>query len=71
MTTRDLINAIASGDATEIETSFNDVMAQKVSEKLDSMRADYAQNMFGSSQEEISDEEIADETVIEEPATEE
>ena len=33
MSTRDLINAIASGEATEVETTFNDIMSQKVSEK--------------------------------------
>lgn len=46
MNTRDLIDAIANGDATEVETSFNNIMAAKVSEKLDNMRADVAQSMF-------------------------
>ena len=46
MSTRDLINAIADGEATQVEASFNDIMAAKVSEKLDAMRTDMAQTMF-------------------------
>ena len=46
MSTRDLIDAIVSGEATEVETSFNNIMAAKVSEKLDAMRTDMAQTMF-------------------------
>ena len=56
MTTRDLINAIVAGDATQMETSFNSIMASKVSEKLDDMRADLAQSYFASNEE--ADEEI-------------
>jgi hypothetical protein len=46
MTTRDLINAIASKDAAGIETTFNAVMADKISVQLDTMRQSVAQNMF-------------------------
>jgi len=56
MSTRDLIDAIYSGDATSIEAAFNQTMAVKVSEKLDDMRANVAQNMFAS-QEEVVEEE--------------
>jgi hypothetical protein len=45
-TTRDLVDAIASGDAVNIETSFNAAMAEKISVKLDAMRQEVAQNMF-------------------------
>jgi len=56
MSTRDLIDAIYNGDATSIEAAFNQTMAVKVSEKLDDMRANVAQNMFAS-QEEVVEEE--------------
>ena len=55
MSTRDLINAISMGDAHAIENAFNQTMAVKVSEKLDDMRNDVAQNMFAS-QEEVVEE---------------
>jgi ATP-dependent phosphoenolpyruvate carboxykinase len=78
MSTRDLINAIADGEATEVETSFNNIMAAKVSEKLDAMRTDMAQNMFQtvSQAEEESDDfdsEVTDEaeTFEDEPTAEE
>lgn len=46
MSTKDLINAIASNDSLAIETSFNATMADKISVKLDAMRQSVAQNMF-------------------------
>lgn len=61
MSTRDLIDAIDAGESTSIETAFNDIMAAKVSEKLDSMRDDMAQNMF---KEPESEEEYDSETEI-------
>jgi ATP-dependent phosphoenolpyruvate carboxykinase len=72
MSTRDLIDAIATGEATEVETSFNNIMAAKVSEKLDAMRTDMAQNMFqtaSQSEEEYDDfdSEVTDETETFEP----
>ena len=59
MSTRDLINAIAAGDAIEIENAFNSTMAEKVSARIDNMRVDVAQNMFSSQEqvEELSAEE--------------
>lgn len=86
MSTRDLIDAIDAGDSTKFETSFNDIMAAKVSDKLDAMRDDMAQNMFKGVPEtednnfdpetEVSTEEpeavVEPETVAtEEPAVEE
>lgn len=44
----ELINAIADGNTLAIEDSFNSVMASKISDRLDSMRVDVAQGMFGS-----------------------
>ena len=50
-TTRNLINAIASKDATAIEGAFNVAMAEKISGKLETMRQEVAQNMFKATQE--------------------
>jgi hypothetical protein len=65
MSTRNLIDAIEAGEASNIEASFNDIMANKVSERIDSMRDVMAQNMFTDpemeSEEELTDEELADE----------
>lgn len=61
MSTRDLIDAIEAGEATNIEASFNDIMATKVSERLDAMRDDMAQNMFKDPEVDSSDSTIEDE----------
>lgn len=44
--TKDLINAISTGDSVGIETAFNTAMAEKITVQLDAMRQDVAQNMF-------------------------
>lgn len=65
MTTKDLIDALAAGDASGIETSFNDAMAERISARIDDMRTQVAQSMFAAPQEEaeqVSDEEPAAET---------
>jgi hypothetical protein len=78
MSTRDLIDAITSGDATGVEASFNTIMAAKVSDKIDSMRNDVAQNMFATPEEldveetetvdseDFEDSEYEDEETVEE-----
>jgi hypothetical protein len=75
MSTRDLIDAIETGESSKIETSFNNIMVAKVSERLDAMRNDMSQNMFRAPEavEEISDEQVSDETETqaEEETTEE
>lgn len=58
MSTRDLINAIAAGDAVEIENAFNSTMAQKISARIDDMRIDVAQNMFATEETELVEEEV-------------
>jgi len=55
MSTLDLVSAIINKDATGIESAFNDAMAEKISVRLDDMRANVAQNMF--KQEELEDTE--------------
>ena len=69
MSTRDLINAIADGEATEVETSFNNIMAAKVSEKLDAMRTDMAQNMFQTAGQAEEESDDFDSEVTDEPET--
>lgn len=46
MSVRDLIDAIDSGNAIKIEDTFNAVMAEKISSRLESMRAAVSKNMF-------------------------
>ena len=64
MTTKDLIDALAAGDATGIETTFNAAMAERISAKIDDMRTQVAQSMFAATQEEVeqtNEVEIAEE----------
>jgi len=63
MSTRDLIDAIEAGSATEVDSAFNTVMVNKVAEKLDAMRDELAQNMFKTQQ---IDKEEQEETPTEE-----
>jgi len=58
-TIKNLISAIASGDASTTQDAFNLAMAEKISDKLETMRADVAQNMFKTPE---SVEEPADDT---------
>lgn len=41
-----LVDAMVSGDALATETAFAAAMAEKLTDKLDDMRIDVAQNMF-------------------------
>ena len=56
-TTRDLVDAIATGDAVGIESSFNTAMAEKISVQLDVKRQEVAQNMFKAAAETTVTEE--------------
>ena len=73
MGTKDLIDAIESGNAEGIENTFGSVMSTKVGEKLDTLKKNYAANIFKSSEEqdEIAGEpevEPAEQPEVEEPA---
>lgn len=46
MSTRDLIDAIQSGDSIAVQSAFEASMAERVASRLDTMRQDVAQNMF-------------------------
>ena len=43
---KNLIDAIESGDSLAIDAAFNSEVANRISDKLDVMRQDLAQNMF-------------------------
>lgn len=60
MSTIDLINAIDAGDSEAIEKNFQELMADRVSAKLDDKRSELAQSMFNAP------EVTEDETVTEE-----
>ena len=66
MSTRELIDAIEAGSATEIDAAFNSVMVNKVAEKLDAMRDELAQNMFKTQQIDTEEQEEQEETPTEE-----
>lgn len=46
MSTRELVDALVSGDSIAIENTFNAVMSQRVSAALDAKRIEVAQSMF-------------------------
>ena len=58
MSVKDLINAIASGSAVETEQVFNQVMAEKISARLDDMRVGVAQSMFSEGYKKKMKEEV-------------
>lgn len=49
--TLNLVSAIINKDATDIESSFNAAMAEKIAVRLDDMHAVVAQSMFAESEE--------------------
>ena len=53
---KNLIDAIADGNALDTESAFNTAMAEKISSRLETMRTDVASNMF-KAQEEIQETE--------------
>lgn len=63
-TTKDLIQAIAAGDATNTQNAFNLAMADKISAQLETLRADVAKNMFNTPEPEtVETETVETETV--------
>lgn len=62
MSTRDLIDAIASGDSVAIQQSFETEVAGRIAERLDIMRQDVAKNMFNQQEEvELDGEDLEEE----------
>ena len=62
MSTKNLVNAIISGDALEIETSFNAAMSEKISIAIDDKRQEVAQSLFN--QESVEHAEQVDEAAV-------
>ena len=58
MSTRELVDALISGDSIAIEDTFNNVMSNKVSQALDSYRIQVAQDMFGAKEQEQIDDNV-------------
>lgn len=54
---KELINAIETGDAVNIQGAFNAAMAEKIATNLDIMRQNVAQTMFNQTQESPATEE--------------
>ena len=63
MSTRDLVNAIVSGEAIEIESAFNATMAEKISARLDDIRQDVAQNLFKTPEAVVEPAAVVEEEV--------
>lgn len=57
MDTLDLVTAIINKDAIGVETAFNSIMAEKISDQLDNMRTVVAQNMFVDQEESIEEDD--------------
>ena len=47
MSAKDLLAAIIAGDKEAVKGTFDSIMAEKTSEKIDDLRMDVAQSMFG------------------------
>ena len=59
--TRELVDALIDGNSIAIENTFNSTISQKVSAALDDYRVQVAQNMFNSSEEDITvDDNVQD-----------
>jgi hypothetical protein len=78
---KDLINAIAEGDASSIDAAFNAEMATRISSRLEDLRVQVAQGMFTnpvaeeveSESEEVTEEqteEVAEEAEVTEEQAE-
>ena len=69
-TIQNLVNAIRNGDALATEQGFSAAMAEKLSDRLETMRQDIAQSMFTQQpveeEYELSEQEIAAVSAIDE-----
>lgn len=55
MSTKELVNAIITGDAKAIEEAFNNAIFAKITERMDGMREQIARNMFKPIDEQINE----------------
>jgi hypothetical protein len=66
----EIIDAIQTGDSVAIDTAFNKAMAGRVSDRLETMRHDVAQNMFKTQEvEDLSAEDATQDEVVDLEAT--
>lgn len=63
MSTRDLIDAIESGNSSAIQQHFQDAIMSRVAERLDTMRIETAKSMFKSSVNENVDHEYLEQVL--------
>lgn len=61
MSTRELVDALISGNSIAIETTFNTAMSDKMSAALDDYRVKVAQNMFNATEEVVEPTESTNE----------
>lgn len=55
-TTRTLLDAILAGEASQVQDTFQDLLASRISPYLDYAKRDLAQNMFTTNKEEANEE---------------
>ena len=66
----EIIDAIQTGDSVAIDTAFNKAMSGRVSDRLETMRHDVAQNMFKTQEvEDLSAEDATQDEVVDLEAT--
>lgn len=70
MSTRDLIDAIETGDSVAIQTAFEQSVSSRIADRMDTMRQVVAQNMFKSPVAESAEEteQVNEDTDLEEAA---
>jgi len=60
-TTRELVVAMANGDASATEDAFQAAMSEKIASRLEDMRIDVAQSMFKTPEMDVEENETVDE----------
>lgn len=52
MSTKELVDALLSGDAKNIQAEFDSIMSEKIMSRLDDMRQEVSQNLFAVNEDE-------------------
>lgn len=55
MSTKNLVNAIIAGNATEIEYAFKEALYTKIADRMEQLREQIAKNMFKSVDQQIDE----------------
>ena len=61
--TKELINAIESGDAVAVQHSFEQAMLSRIADRLGELKQSVAQNMFKTQQESVEEENDLEEEI--------